>query len=79
MEYKYVDISAAVSIPVPKGLTADEEANFIAGRPAFVNLKELEAEGQEALRLLEDGKLTPFEEVLDQLERESSEANGKTS
>ena len=77
MEYKNVDISASVSIPVPLGLTPDEEANFIAGRIAFVNFEQLEAQCLEALRLLDEGKLSSFEEVLDELEREMHAENGK--
>ena len=49
MEYKNVDISASVSIPVPLGLTPDEEANFIAGRIAFANFETLEAQCLEAI------------------------------
>lgn len=79
MEYKNVDISASVSIPVPLGLTPDEEANFIAGRIAFVNFEALEAQCLEALQLLDEGKLSSFEEVLDELEREMHAENGKTT
>jgi hypothetical protein len=78
MECKYVKISESVSIPVPIGLTPDEEANFIAGRIAFVNFNELEAQCREALQLLDEGKLMPFEEVLDELEREMHAENGNT-
>jgi len=77
MEYKYVDISESVSVPVPRGLTPEEEANFIAGRLAFVNLKELESECEEAIRLSEEGKLIPLREVLDELEKELQSENGK--
>jgi hypothetical protein len=79
MEYKYIGVSDSVSIPVPLGLTPDEEANFIAGRLAFVNLKELEAEYEEAMRLSEEGKLIPLREVLDELEKEMHAENGKPS
>ena len=79
MEYKNVGISESISIPVPKGLTQDEEANFIAGRLAFVNLKELEAECEEAVRLSEEGKLIPLREVLAELEQEMHPENGKQS
>ena len=67
MEYKYVDITDSVSIPVPIGLTPDEEANFIAGRIGFVNFEELEAQCQEAMRLFDEGKLIPLREVLAEL------------
>ena len=76
MEYKYVDISDSVSIPVPKGLTPNEEANFIAGRIAFVNFEELEAQCQEAMRLSDEGKLVTLRSVLEELENEV-EPDGK--
>ena len=44
MEDKFVEVSDSVSIPVPNGLTPDEEAHFIANRIAFVNFHELERE-----------------------------------
>ena len=71
MEYKYVDISHSVSIPVPLGLTPDEEANFIAGRIAFVNLEELESNCREAMRLSDEGKLQTLRSVLEELENET--------
>ena len=77
MEYKYVDISDSVSIPVPKGLTPDEEANFIAGRIAFVNFEELEAQCKEAIRLSDEGKLVTLRSVLEELEKEVEPENGK--
>lgn len=77
MAYKEIKITDAVSMPVPMGLTPEEEANYVAGRIAFVNFDELEAQCQEALQLLDEGKLTPFEDVLDELERESNTKNGK--
>jgi hypothetical protein len=42
MEFKNVHISDSVSVPVPIGLSKDEEASFIANRLAFVNLEDLE-------------------------------------
>jgi hypothetical protein len=79
MEYKNVDVSDSVSIPVPLGLTSEEEANFIAGRLAFVNLEELEARCEEGLRLMHEGKLIPLREVLEELEREMQSEGGKQS
>jgi hypothetical protein len=79
MEYKNVDISASVSIPVPLGLTPDEEANFIAGRIAFVNFEALEAQCLEALQLLDEGKLTSLRSVLEELENEMKSENGKNA
>ena len=79
MEYKYVDISPSVSVPVPVGLTPDEEANFIAGRIAFVNFEALEAQCLEAMRLFDEGKLTTLRDVLDELEQEMQSENGKQS
>ncbi len=71
MEYKYVDISKSVSIPVPTGLTPDEEANFIAARIAFVDFDELESQCREAIRLSDEGKLQSLGSVLDEIEKES--------
>lgn len=76
MEYKFVDISDSVSIPVPKGLTPDEEANFIAGRIAFVDFAELEATCLQAMQDAKDGKLVDLRSVLDDLENEIKSENG---
>jgi hypothetical protein len=70
MEFKNVNVSDSVSVPVPLGLSPDEEANYIAHRIAFVNFDELEAQCAEALKSLDEGKLTPFDKVLEELERE---------
>jgi hypothetical protein len=78
MEYKYVDISDSVSIPVPKGLTPDEEASFIAGRIAFVNFEEVETQCVQAMQDLRDGKLVELRSVLAELEDEMQSENGKT-
>ena len=75
MDFKNVNVSDSVSVPVPLGLTPDEEANYIANRIAFVNFEELEAQCTEALKLLDEGKLTPFDKVLDELEREYADNN----
>ena len=77
MEYKYFNLSESVSTPVPVGLTPEEEVNFVASRLAFVNLKELETECEEAIRLSEDGKLIPLRTALDELEKELHSENGK--
>jgi hypothetical protein len=79
VEYKYVKLSETVSTPVPVGLSPEDEANFIAGRMAFVDLNELEAQCEEAMRLSREGKLIPLREALDELENEMNcEAeNGK--
>ena len=71
MDYKYVDISDSVSVPVPTGLTPDEEANFIARRIAFVDFEELEATCLQAMQDLKDGKLVDLRSVLEELENES--------
>jgi hypothetical protein len=80
MKYKNVAVSDSVSIPVPEGLTREEELNFIANRLAFVDLKELEARCVEALRLSEQGKLIPLREALDEVEAElRAKTNGTKS
>jgi hypothetical protein len=76
MEYKYVDISDSVQMPVPLGLTPDEEANYIASRMGFVDLKALEAECCQALKDSEEGKLVDLETVLHELEQEYRTENG---
>ncbi|MBI2807603.1 MAG: hypothetical protein HYX68_21695 [Planctomycetes bacterium] len=76
MDYKNIPISESVSIPVPVGLTPDEEANFIAGRIAFVNFEELEAKIREALQQLDEGKLVSLRSVLEEIERESPTNDG---
>lgn len=77
MDFKFVDVSDSVSIPVPKGLTPEEEANYIASRIAFVNLPELEKECDEAFQLWREGKTIPLETVLEELERDKASPSGK--
>ena len=76
MQFKNVPISSSVSVAVPANLTPDEEAKFIAGRLAFVNLEELEADCSATLKLWEEGKLIPLESVLADLATEVSNHNG---
>ena len=77
MEYKFVEISDSVSIPVPKGLTPDEEANFIANRIAFVNFEKLEAECVQAMNDFKAGKLVDLRTVLSELEKDANSKNGQ--
>ena len=79
MEYKDVKVTDSVSIPVPVGLTPDEEANYIANRIAFVNFEELEAQCREGMRLLDEGKLVTLQSVLDEIENEMKTENGDLS
>ena len=44
MEYRFVNVTKSVAVPVPKGMTPEDEATFIAGRIAFVNFEELETQ-----------------------------------
>lgn len=76
MQYKHVPISNSVSIPVPENLTPDEEAKFIAGRIAFVNLEELEADCRANLKLWEEGKMISLEDVLADLRKDTNQDNG---
>ena len=77
MEYKEVRISDSVSIPVPIGLTPEEEDTYIANRIAFVNFDQLEAEFREGIRLFDEGKLVSLESVLEEIENEMELENGK--
>jgi hypothetical protein len=79
MQYKDVPISDSVSLPVPLGLTRDEEAQFIAARMAYVNMPQVEAECQEMLELWHAGKLIPVETVLEELAQEEPAPKGKTA
>jgi len=70
MGYKMVPISDRVSVPVPLGLTPDEEATFIAGRIAFVDFEAIEAQCAEAMRFSDEGKTVSLQSVLDELQAE---------
>ena len=72
MEYKFVNVTDSVQVPVPIGLSPDEEANFIASRIAFVDFEKLEAECLELVQQWEAGKLIPLETVLEEVEKEES-------
>jgi hypothetical protein len=58
-------------------LTPDDEAQFIANRIGFVDFERLEAECREAMQLLKEGKLTNFEDVLNELDPDHIDANTK--
>jgi hypothetical protein len=77
MEIKNVNITDSVSVPVPLGLTPDEEATYIANRIAFVNFEELEAQCTEALQLLDEGKLVSLQSVLDEIKSELKTEDGQ--
>jgi hypothetical protein len=77
MEIKNVNITDSVSVPVPLGLTADEEATFIANRIAFVNFDELESQCREAMQLLDEGKLVTLQSVLEEFKNERKTEIGK--
>ena len=70
MEYKHVRITDSVTMPVPIGLTPDEEAYYIASRIAFVDFEALEAECRDLLRQHEAGELIPLRNALAELEQE---------
>lgn len=70
MDYKFVPVSDSASVAVPLGLSPDEEATFIAGRLAFVDLEALEAQCTEAMRLSDEGKTVSLQSVLDELQAE---------
>ncbi len=77
MEYKSVSISNSVSIPVPKGLTPEAEALFIAERIGFVDFDALEAQCKQAMKDTEAGKLVDLHTVLDDLKSEMESQNGQ--
>jgi hypothetical protein len=79
MEYKDVPVSDTVSIPVPVGLSPDEEAQYIVSRIAFVDLKALEAECAEAFEQLKQGKMIPLRTVLAELEKEYPDPDRKSA
>ena len=69
MKYKFVDISEGVTIPVPRGLTSEQEQHIIAQFLAQHDPAALEAELRELLEQFEQGKLVSFEDVLKELEK----------
>jgi hypothetical protein len=76
MKYKQVPVSESIFIMVPDNLTPDEEANYIASRIAFVNLEELEADLRATLKLWEEGKMIPLEDLLAELAMDAAENHG---
>ena len=76
MDHKFVNISDTVSIPIPRDLTPEEEASYIANRIPLIHFQELEAECLETLQLWQEGKLLSFEKVLEDLQRDARDTNG---
>lgn len=75
MEYKFVSISDSVQVPVPTGLTSDEEAKYIADKIAYVDFVRLEDECVELVKQWEDGKLISFDNLLNELEHEDADGS----
>lgn len=69
MQYKHVSVSGDLTVPVPLGLNAEEEAQYVASRIAFVDLERLNADSQEILKAWEEGKMIPMESVLAELKK----------
>jgi hypothetical protein len=69
--YKFVAVTEHVSIPVPLGLTEEQEAEYVRRFLAHTSPEELEAEAREWEQLLrdyEEGRTIPAEQVLQELE-----------
>jgi hypothetical protein len=69
MEYKLVSVSGDLTVPVPVGLSAEEEAQYVASRIAFVDLERLKADSLELLKAWEEGTMVPMEAVLAELKQ----------
>jgi hypothetical protein len=69
MQYKQVSVAGDLTVPVPLGLTGEEEAKYIASRVAFVDLEQLKADSIEMLKAWEQGKMMPMEVVLSELKK----------
>lgn len=69
MQYKQVSVAGDLTVPVPLGLTAEEEAKYIANRVAFVDLEQLKTDSIEILKAWEEGKLIPMGAVLSELKK----------
>ena len=76
MKYKEVRITDSVTMPVPIGLTPEEEDKYILDRIAFVNFEALEEECRDALKQADEGKLVSLRSVLEELENEMKAENG---
>jgi hypothetical protein len=76
MEYKEIRISDRVSIPVPIGLSPDEEAKFIINRIGFVDFEKLEAEILQAMKDNAEGKLADFQSAVEAFRAETRSTNG---
>lgn len=69
MQYKQVSVAGDLTVPVPLGLTAEEEAKYVASRVAFVDLEQLKTDSIEILKAWEEGKMIPIEAVLRDLKQ----------
>lgn len=70
-KHKYIPITKDIAIPVPLGLTEEEEAQAIARFLAGNSLESLEAEVEEYRQLLrdyEEGRTFPLEPLLHKLD-----------
>ena len=78
MNFKHVPVSSELSIPVPDNLTPEDAANYIANQIAFVDLEQLAAEMYSAMKLWEEGKMIPMEDLLEELARDETDNGTNT-
>ncbi len=69
MEYKFIDISEAGSIPVPRNLTPEEEADIIAQYKSMRTMEQLEADYADFDKQIAEGMSA--EQLLKELEEDS--------
>ena len=68
MEYRLVPITDNISVPAPKDLPAEEEAQWIARYKETHDIAAMEAEYRELERDIREGKLIPADHLLEELE-----------
>jgi hypothetical protein len=71
-KYTFIEPSKATTFPDPRTLTSEEEAEILKAYIEQIDPAELEAECQEALRLMELGQLVSMEQVLEEIKHEET-------
>jgi hypothetical protein len=72
-KYTFIELSKATSIPVPRTLTSEEEAEILQAYSEYLGPVKSEAEYLELFRQAELGQLVSVEDLLEELERDELE------
>ena len=79
MEYRLVPITDNISVPAPKDLPVEQEAQWIAHYKETHDIEAMEAEYRELERQIKEDKWISLDQVLKELEEIDRNANKESA